>query len=67
MTIKQARGLNPGDKVKQKIHGYIMTVETIEDSRNLLTTNEFVNVFCETDSGSLMRHNHKDLLLLENS
>ena len=50
MTIKQARNLNPGDKVKQKTHGYIMTVETIEDSRNLFTTNEFVNVFCKRDT-----------------
>lgn len=66
MTIKQARNLKEGDKVKQKMHGYIMTVERIEDSKRVyFTTNEFVNVICKTDSGEIMKHNHKELLLIE--
>lgn len=65
MTIKQARNLKQGDKVKQKMHGYIMTVERIEDSRRVFTTNEFVNVICRTDDGEIMKHNHKELLLIE--
>lgn len=64
MTTKQARSLKSGDKVKQKMHGYIMTVEQIEPCKVL--TNEFVNVVCKTDSGSIMKHNHKELLLVEN-
>ena len=67
MTIKQARNLKPDDKVKQKMHGYIMKVESIEDSRDSFTTNEFVNVICKTDNGSIMKHRHKELLLVENS
>lgn len=65
MTIKQARNLKPGDKVKQKMHGYIMTVEQIEECK--VGTNEFVNVKCKTDNGSIMKHKHKELLLVENS
>lgn len=67
MTIRQARNLKPGDKVKQKMHGYTMTVETVEDSRNLFTTNEFINVICKTENGSIMKHTHKELLLVENN
>lgn len=65
MTIKQARDLKPGDKVKQKMHGYIMTVESIRDSRDSFLTNEFVNVVCKTDNGDAMTHNHKELLLVD--
>lgn len=66
MTIKQARNLKPGDKVKQKMHGYIMEVESIEDSRNSFTTNDYVRITCKTDSGNIMTHNHKELILVEN-
>lgn len=65
MTIKQARQLKPGNIVKQKTHGYIMTVEQIEECK--VVSNEFVNVICKTDSGSIMKHKHKELLLIENS
>ena len=65
MTIKQARNLKQGDKVKQKMYGYILTVESIEDSRTVFTTNEFVNVICRTDDGEIMKHNHKELLLID--
>lgn len=64
MTIKQARNLKPGDKVKQKMHGYIMTVEQIEECN--VVSNEFVNVKCKTDDGSIMKYKHKELLLVEN-
>lgn len=64
MTIKQARNLKPGDKVKQKMHGYIMIVEQIEECN--VVANEFVNVTCKTDDGSIMKHKHKELLLVEN-
>lgn len=64
MTIKQARSLKQGDKVKQKIHGYILTVESIEDLRTFFTTNEFVNVICRTDDGEIMKYSHKELLLM---
>ena len=64
MTIKQARKLKQGDKVKQKMHGYIMTVERIEDSTTVFA-DEFVNVTCKTDNGDIMKHNHKELLLIE--
>lgn len=62
MTIKQARDLKPGDKVKQKIHGYIMTVEQVKECN--VGTNEFVNVTCKTDDGHIMKHKHKELLLM---
>lgn len=66
MTIKQARNLKPGDRVKQKMHGYLMTVESIEDSRGLYSTNEYVNICCKIDNGNIMKHNHKELLLVDN-
>ena len=56
-----------GDKVKQKMHGYIMTVVSIEDSHRLFTTNEYVNIICRLDDGSTMKHNHKELLLVDES
>lgn len=64
MTINQAKQLKPGDKVKQKMLGYIMTVESVEECK--VVTDEFINVICKTDSGSIMKHRHKELLLLEN-
>lgn len=67
MTLKQARKLKTGDKVKQKMHGYIMTVVSIEDSHRLFTTNEYVNIICRLDDGSTMKHNHKELLLVDES
>lgn len=65
MTIKQARNLKLGDSVKQKMHGYVMKVESIEDSRSSFTTNEYVNVICRTSDGSIMKHTHKELLLYD--
>lgn len=65
MTINQARSLHVGDKVQQKKHGCVMTVERIEDSRLLFTTNEFVNVICRTETGEIMKHSHKELSLIE--
>lgn len=65
MTIEQARRLKIGDKVKQKMHGYIMTVVSIEDSQCVYTTNKFVNVTCRLDNGSTMKHNHKELVLVD--
>lgn len=62
MTKKQARDLKPGDKVKQKMHGYIMTVEQVKECN--VGTHEFVNVFCKTDDGSIIKHKHKELLLM---
>ncbi|RHC54671.1 hypothetical protein DW839_18405 [Enterocloster bolteae] len=62
MTLKQARNLKPGDKVKQNMFGYIMTVERVEECRVVI--NEFVNVICKTESGSIMKHKHKELLLM---
>lgn len=64
MTIKQARNLKQGDKVRQKMHGYTMTVKQIEECK--VVSNEFVNVTCKTDDGSIMKHKHKELLLVEN-
>lgn len=63
MTIQQARKLKPGDKVKQKMHGYIMTVQSTEESKRIIGSGTFVNVICVIDSGSIMKHNHKELLL----
>lgn len=63
MTIRQARNLKPGDKVKQKMQGYIMTVDRIEECSLLAA--EYINIFCKTDSGSIMKHTHKELLLVE--
>lgn len=56
--------MKQGDKVKQKMFGYIMTVEQVEECR--VVTNEYVNVICKTDSGGIMKYKHIELLLLEN-
>ena len=67
MTLTQARKLKAGDKVKQKMHGYIMVVESVETSHGLASAKEYVNVYCKTDNGSIMKHNHKELLLVDES
>lgn len=65
MTISQARKLVPGDKVKQKMHGYIMTVNKIEESISVIGSKHHVNIICETDSGDIMKHTHKEVDLIK--
>lgn len=62
MTYKQAQQLKPGDKVKQKMHGYIMRVDRIEEIS--LANNKYINVYCKTESGNIMRHKHKEIILI---
>lgn len=65
MTIGQARKLVPWDKVKQKMHGYIMTVNKIEESYVVIGSKHYVNIFCETDNGDIMKHIHKEMDLVK--
>lgn len=62
MTYKQAQKLKNGDKVKQKMHGYVMTVNKIEEV--VVGTKEYINIYCKTDSGEVMKHNHKEVVLV---
>lgn len=48
--------------MKQKMHGYIMTIDKVEES--LFTTNKYINIYCKLDSGDIMKHNHKEIILL---
>lgn len=64
MTAKEARCLKRGDKVKQKMHGYILTVEETKEVKPTLGK-DYINVICRTDSGDIMKHSHKELLLCE--
>lgn len=61
MIISQARKLVPGDKVKQKMHGYVMTVHKIEESYAVIGSKHYVNIICETDNGDMMKHTHKEV------
>lgn len=62
MTYKQAKQLKAGDKVKQKMHGYVMTVDKIEEVS--IANNKYINVYCKTDSGNIMKHKHKEIILM---
>ena len=64
MTIKQAKNLKPGDMVKQKMHGYIFTVEETKEVRPTLSK-DYIEVVCKTDTGEIMKHSHKELLVYE--
>lgn len=62
MTIKDAKNLKHGDKVKQKMHGYILTVEKIEEFYPCNNSGEYVIITCITKNGEVMKHNHKEVL-----
>ena len=62
MTIKEAKNLKPGDKVKQKMHGYILTLEKTSEVKPTLGK-DYINVVCRTDGGEIMKHSHKELLV----
>ncbi len=62
MTVKEAKSLKPGDKVKQKMYGYIFTVEETKEVRPILSK-DYIEVVCKTDTGEIMKHSHKELLL----
>ena len=63
MNISDARKLKPGNLVKQKQHGYIFSVVSIQECRTMTGT-EYVKVLCRTNTGEIMKHNHKELLLI---
>ena len=63
MNISDARKLKPGNLVKQKQHGYVFSVVAIQECRTMTGT-EYVKVLCRTNTGEIMKHNHKELLLL---
>lgn len=60
MTYKEAKNLKAGDKVKQKMHGYIMTVIKTEDYP-VLYRHPVIFVHCETESGGIMKHKHTEV------
>ncbi len=62
MTINEAKNLKTGDKVKQKMHGYIFTVEEISEVKPTLEK-DYIKVVCKTDTGEIMKHSHKELLV----
>ena len=62
MKITEARKLRRGEKVKQKMHGYVLTVEKIEESFSIIGSKNYVIITCITDNGDIMKHNHKELL-----
>lgn len=54
--------LNQEDKVKQKMHGYIMEVDRIEEVS--VANTKYINVYCRTESGNIMKHKHKEIMLI---
>lgn len=65
MTINEARKLKPGDKVKQKMHGYVMTVKQTEELYAVIGSRRYINIICETEHGSIMKHTHKEVDLVK--
>lgn len=63
MNISEARKLKPGNLVKQKQHGYILSVVSIED-RSTMQGVDYVKITCSTPSGELMKYKHKELLVI---
>ena len=64
MKLGQAVKLKKGDKVKQKMHGYIFTVKETRSCHRAMGMRDCVMVICETENGEIMKHNHKELLLV---
>ena len=61
MTYKEALKLKKGDKVVQKANGYVIIVESIEEYTNWRNSNKYVMIKGITESGSIMKHNHKEV------
>ena len=61
MTYKEALKLKKGDKVVQKANGYVITVESIEEYTNWRNSNKYVMIKGITESGSIMKHKHKEV------
>lgn len=62
MTLKEAKKLKSGDKVKQKANGFILTVKSAEVRNGLKICDEYVSILCEFENGSTIRHNHKEVM-----
>ncbi len=65
MTISQARKLKPVDKVRQKMHGYVMTVKDTKESYAVIGSRRYINIICEAEDGCIMNHNHKEVDLVK--
>lgn len=65
MTINQARKLMPGNKVKQKMYGYVMIVKETSEQYSVIGSKRYVNIICKTEDGSIMKHNHKEVDLVK--
>lgn len=63
MTIQQARKLQKGDKVRQKMFGYILTVDSVSEMTTVLGAKTMIIVKYRTEKGEIMKHNHKELTL----
>lgn len=64
IQVHTTRNLKPGDKVKQKMYGYIFTVEETKEVRPTLSK-DYIEVVCKADTGEIMKHSHKELLLCD--
>lgn len=60
MTYKEAKNLKSGDKVKQKMHGYNMTVIKTEDYPSLYR-HPVIIIHCITENGGVMKHKHTEV------
>lgn len=65
MRISEARKLKPGDKVRQKMHKYVMTVKDTKESYAIIGSKRYVNIICKAEDGSIMKHNHKEVDLVK--
>lgn len=44
------------------MHGYIMEVDRIEEVS--VANTKYINVYCRTESGNIMKHKHKEIMLI---
>ncbi len=62
MKITEAKKLKIGDVIYEKIHGYKMTIESIEESD--LTGKNKIIIGCRVnDSGLLFIYDHKEVII----
>lgn len=63
MTYNEAKKLQIGDIVYQKMHGYKLTVQMTKEFNSWIGGNKIINVYCTTENNNTMIHSHKELKL----
>ena len=65
MTLKDARELRVGEKVKSKYTEYVYEVFMLNEYISPIKRNTIIYVLCKTESGEITKFSHKELVLLK--